>query len=180
MRELGIREWTAIAALCFGVLVAFVFLNPASGETGPRRPIERGDPPPTATPTPPDPPSLLPTPAGWNISFAALRDGEEIVDAQRVIPELDLQFDGVPFPDYRDDSWKVIALAQVELGAGSSQFTLHYDCDIRVFLNDSEVASQANPATPEDLVVTVDHEPGKYTIRIEATDTSGPFTLQYR
>ncbi|MGH2608654.1 MAG: hypothetical protein ACRDHF_06140 [Tepidiformaceae bacterium] len=182
MRDLGIREWTAIAALCFGVLLAFVFLDPAAGDSGPRPPLERGDAPPTATPVPvtAEPPSLLPTPENWNISFASIRNGEETIDAQRVLPELALQFDDVPFPDYRDDSWKVIVLTEAQLGAGSSVFTLHYDCEIRVFIDDREVASRGNPGAPEDLIVTFAHESGRFTIRIEATDTGGPFTLAYR
>jgi hypothetical protein len=179
MRDLGIREWTALAALCFGVLLAFVFLDPAAGDSGPRPPLERGDPPPT-TPTPPDPPSPLPTPENWQISFASIRDGEEVIDAQRVVPELDLQFEGVPFPDYRDDSWRVIAVTEVQLEPGTSQFALHYDCDIRIFVDDSEVTSRPNPDGPEDLVVTFPHEAGRFVIRVEATDTGGPFTLQYQ
>jgi hypothetical protein len=179
MRDLGIREWTALAALIFGVLLAFVFLNPAAGDSGPRPAIERGDPPPTATPTPSDPPSLLPTPQSWQVSFASIRDREETIDAQRVVPGLDLQFDHTPFPDYRDDSWKVIAATEIELGAGSSLFTLHYDCDIRVFVDDAEIASRPNPDAPEDLVITFPHGDGRFVIRIEATDSGGPFTLRY-
>jgi hypothetical protein len=182
MRELGIREWTAIIALGFGVLLAFVFLDPAASDSGPRPPVEEGDPPPTATPVPvtAEPPSLLPAPESWRIRFASIRNGEETIDAERALPQVKLEFENVPFPDYRDNSWKVTAETAVQLGAGSSLFTLRYDCDIRVFVDDREVAARGNPDQREDLVVTFAHEEGQFTIRIEATDTGGPFALEYR
>lgn len=181
MRELGLREWTAIAALCFGVLLAFVFLDPAAGDSGPRPPHELGDKPPTATaiPVTVQPPSPLPMPESWLIRFASIRNGSETVDAESALPELDLAFERVPFPDYRDDSWKVIAQTVVELGAGASEFTIRYDCTIRVFIDDREIASGDDPDGAANLVVSFPHEAGRFTIRVECTDTGGPFTLQY-
>ena len=182
MRELGVREWAGLAALVFGVLLAFVFLDPASSDTGGRPPIEHGDAPrtPTAVPITAEPPSLLPTPELWDISFASIRDGEETVEGGRVVDTLDLAFENAPFPDYRDDSWNVTARTTISLGVGSSVFTLEYDCAIRVFIDDREVTSADNPDGPSNLVVTFPHGRGRFDIRIEATDTGGPFRLAYR
>ncbi|MEX0781755.1 MAG: hypothetical protein WD557_03830 [Dehalococcoidia bacterium] len=182
MRDLGIREWAALAALLFGGLLAFVFLDPAAGDSGERPPLEHGDAPPTPTvvPVTPEPASQLPTPESWQVSFVTITNGEEFAEALRAVPTLALEFERTPFPDYRDDSWKVVAHASVELGAGSSLFTLEYDCALRVFIDDREIVSRDNPDSVQDLVVTFPHESGRYNIRIEATDTAGPFKLAYR
>jgi hypothetical protein len=182
MRELGFREWTALAALVFGVLLAFVFLDPAASDSGERPPLKQGEAPPTATiPAPtPEPPSQLPSPDGWGISFASIINEQESVEGTRVLPVLDLTFERAPFPDYRDDSWKVTASTSVTMGAGTSLFTLEYDCAIRVFIDDREIASRDDPEGPQDLVVTFPHESGNFTIRVEATDVGGPFRLGYK
>jgi hypothetical protein len=182
MRELGLREWTALAALVFGVMLGFVFLDPANGEPQPPLEIVYGnEPTPTPRPLPTEqPPSRLPTPARWDVRFASISNGREVVDSGRVIPELNLSFPNAPFPDYRDNSWKVTAATTVELGEGTSLFTIHYDCEIRVFIDDQEIASRGEPKQAEDLVVTFPHESGNFTIRIEATDGAGAFLLQYR
>ena len=186
MRDLGVREWTALGALVFAVLLGFVFLDPANGESGGRRTIRQGDPPPAATPTPAPttavvPPSALPAPEGWEVQFASIMNGREAAENPRLVTELDLAYERTPFPDYRDNSWKVTVRASVELGAGSSQFVLRYDAAIRVFVGDSEIASKPEPGRgPEDLVVTFPHEAGRYEIRIEANDTAGAFLLKYQ
>jgi hypothetical protein len=179
MRDLGFREWTALAALVFGVLLAFVFLDPATSDSGVRPQIEQGSVPPTPAPTE-APPSQLPVPEGWEISFAAIINGEESVDGSRVLPNLDLEFERAPFPDFRDDSWKVTAATTISLGEGTSLFTLEYDCAVRVFIDDREIASRGNPDERQDLVVTFPHGKGTFNIRVEATDVGGPFRLAYK
>lgn len=185
MRDLGLREWTALAALVFGVLVGFVFLDPASGGSEEPLPLRFGDRPtvpPTPTPVTPTPvtPSRLPAPDGWEVTFAIIGDGRETPDSARVVPSLDLAFERAPFPDYRDNSWKVTARASVELGEGSSMFVLRYDAAVRVFINDREMVSRPEPEHgAEELTVGFAHESGRAEIRIEASDEAGPFRLQY-
>ena len=185
MRELGTREWTALGALVFAVLLGLLFLDPANGESGGSVPRRQGDPPPFVSPSPvpsatPEPASALPRPESWEIQFAAIANGREAADDARVLPELNISFDRVPFPDYRDNSWKVTARTSVELGAGSSLFILHYDAEVKVYIDDRLVAEKPEPAAAEDLVITFPHESGRFEIRIEAIDAAGAFLLQYK
>ena len=185
MRELGTREWAGLGALVFAVLLGLLFLDPANGESGGSVPRRQGDVPPlvTSTPTPtatPEPASALPRPQNWEIQFAAISNGREVADNARILPELNVSFERVPFPDYRDNSWKVTAKTSVELGAGSSLFILRYDAEVKVYIDDRLVAEKPEPAAAEDLVVTFPHESGRFEIRIEAVDAAGPFLLQYK
>lgn len=179
MRDLGVREWAALAALVFGVFLGFLFLDPASGGSNEPIPARHGDTPTPIRPTP-EPPSQLPAPDAWNVMFTTIRDGRETEDSGRILPTLDLTFDRAPFPDFRDNSWKVVAGTSVDLGKGSSVFVIRYDAAVRVFVNDSEVAARPEPGNgPDTLTVTFEHEAGRATIRIEAVDEAGPFLLQY-
>jgi hypothetical protein len=163
----------------FGVFLGFLFLDPASGGSDEPIPPRHGDTPTPIRPTP-QPPSQLPVPTSWEVTFASISNGKETPDSLRIIPDLNLDFGQAPFPDYRDDSWRVTAETSVPLGKGSSVFVIRYDAAIRVFVNDSEVASRPEPEDgAQELVVTFEHGTGRAHIRIEATDQSGAFALQF-
>ena len=185
MRELGMREWTALGALLFAVVLGFVFLDPANGESGGSVPRRQGDVLPTSTSTPgqtatAEPPSALPKPQNWEIQFSSITNGREVPENARVLPDLSLTFERAPFPDFRDNSWKVTARTSIELGAGSSLFILRYDAALKVYIDDRLVTEKPEPSAAEDVVITFPHESGRFEIRVEATDLSGVFLLQYK
>jgi hypothetical protein len=41
------------------------------------------------------------------------------------------------------------------------------------------VAARDEPPAADDLVIAFPHHAGRFTIRVEATDASGPFSLLY-
>lgn len=137
---------------------------------------------PTQTPTPTPTPGRrieLEKPAAWVISFYSLgTDDSERHEGTNSLDALDLSFNGPPFPDLRDNSWKVVAETGLHADAGRWVFTIEYQGDVRVMFNNVEVA-KGSSGKPAKLDVAIDVPALEGTLRIEATDTYGPFVLRW-
>lgn len=187
MSSVGIREVVALGALGVAGFLGFLFLDPTSTESTSHTPgdIRLGEAPPTATPTPeptatPVPVTRLEQPESWQLRFyEAAISGGEILTGSSFLAELNLLAPGAPFRDMRDDAWSAVFEQQLATTAGSNGFTLEYDCDLVVYVDEVEVARAENPDGPERLEVVFEHGGGNASVRIEARDTGGPFVVRW-
>lgn len=185
MNSLGRREWVGLALLLVAVFIAGTFLDAgAHDNVAPRTPI-LGQPlpsptiEPTATATLP-PPSEVDIPDGsWLVEYFSGESDQPA--AGSFVESLDLQFDGAPFGDFKDDDWHVQARANLDLPAGQQTFTIVHDGAVRVLVNGNEVASDADPVDgARPLTVLFPFDGGPAQIRIVATDVAGPFLLRWQ
>ena len=78
-----------------------------------------------------------------------------------------------------DDDWRLEASTSVELAPGMQSFTLEYQGDVRVVVDNAEVASSTGVTSPRNLTAVFDHPGGRATIVIEAADSAGRFLLRW-
>lgn len=187
MSSVGLREVVALGALGVAGFLGFLFLDPTSTESTSHTPgdIHLGEAPPTATPTPepaatPAPVNRLEQPGNWQLRFYETAiSGGDILTGSSYVEELNLLAPAAPFRDMRDDAWSAVFSQELTTAAGRNGFTLEYDCDIVVYVDDVEVARAGNPDGPEPLDVVFEHAGGAASVRIEARDVGGPFLLRW-
>ncbi len=190
MMGLGLREWVGLAMLAIGLVIAATFLNPAAGGSDRPPSFSQGQTvgPSTPRPRPPTPvgptptPVAVPQPPGWLVEFFDISaDGAQRRAATGLPDTLDLAFPAAPFPGMRDDSFLVVAQAGGGLPPARYTFTLEYDCELRVLVAGSEVASAPDPGAAATLVVAFEHDGrGPAELRIECRDRGGPFLLRWK
>ena len=189
-----------LAALAVALVIGFMFLDPTAsesrnntpgqihlGETVAPTPVETavattGKPSttPVATATATPPAKKAGSPASWQVRFYEERkSGGEILNGEGFVPTLDLAFAGAPFPDSRDDAWFARASADFEVAAGRTQITIVHDCDLRVFVDDKEVAHEASGASGRGRAIVFEHAAGTARVMVECRDVGGPFRLQF-
>lgn len=184
----GIRDLVPVALLLVALAIAFNFLDPSKGASDGGRPtISLGEPPPTATPTatpaPTEAPvSDVPPPSTWVVMFVSISPaGSETIDGRYAFDSLDFEFPGPPFPDMRDDAWKIVAEGTVTIAEGGRQaFTFDHDGEARVFVDGREVGFQPDGGKAQALRSVFDRAPGQAIIRVEVRDTGGTLLLKTR
>lgn len=188
MNGIGLREVVALAALVVAIGISAMFLDPSASESKAPPPsmLLLSSPPsqsaPVTTATPVAPAHQLQQPAdGWYTEFFDARDGGEgSVTGQGFLEDLDLEFEGSPFPDVRDDLWYVRSTARLEVPDGRSEFTLEHRGSVSVLVDGKEAAQQAGGEDARTLTVSFEHEAGRAEISIEGRDTGGPFFLKWK
>ncbi len=184
----GIRDLVPVALVLVALAIAFNFLDPSKGSSGGGHPtISLGEPPPTATPTATAGPTEMPIaeappPSTWVVMFVSISPaGSETIDARYAFNTLDFEYEGPPFPDVRDDAWKIVAEGTVSLALdGRHAFAFEHDGEARVFVDGHEVASRPDGATVQDVRAVFQHAAGDAIIRIEVRDTGGRLLLKTR
>lgn len=163
---IGLREIVALGALGFAAFIGYLFLDPAStdGDTAPR-----------PTPTP----SRVVVAAGlspWELTFVERRSSGDIVDGTLTAPELDLEYDGAPFPDMKDDAWAVFAAATFNGPPGRYLLSVTYTGEIGVTLA-GETRKVSPPVGDATLRIPFEHGTGPTAIQLRLGDVSGPARL---
>jgi hypothetical protein len=179
------REWAGIAMLALAILISATFLDAGAGDVPPARTPVLGTPlPPTVAtpyvaPTPtPQPPGELDTPEGaWLVEYFSLPGN--VREAANAVDTLDLAFDAAPFGDLHDDSWMLVASHDIEAPAGPRQFTIDYDGEVTIYLDDAQILSANDPSQNRPLTVIFEHPGGSARLRIELRDTAGPLALRW-
>jgi len=168
---IGIREVVALVVLAGALAIGAGFCDP--GATG-------NTPEPRATAT-----AVARTAAEglspWNVTFlegASLANS--IIVGSGEYPELDLAFDGAPFPDMKDDRWSLSASATFNGAGGVHHFELTWSGEVTLSLNSQDQA--VSPATGSGRTLLLPFEqaetPTTFTIRL--TDVSGPAAVSAR
>jgi hypothetical protein len=183
MGPLSRRDTVGLAILAIGLAIGVTFLNPGSGEGAKDEPLHYGttvpDVTPTVSPTPVPPPSpLAPPPDGWLLHYYNGAPAPENEDSTRVVPTLDLRFPNAPYPDMHDNNWSLVAEATYGLAPGRYVLKLEHQGDVRVTVDGGEFASQADTGAPQSLTVPINHLTSPISIRIEARDRAGVFSLR--
>lgn len=187
MNTVGVREVVALGALAVAGFIGFLFLDPTSTESTNHTPgdIHLGEAPPTATPTleptaTPVPVSRVAPPANWQLSlYERAVSGGDILTGTTFVEALDMEAEGSPFTDMRDDAWSAAFEADVATVAGRNGFELEYDCELVVLADGAEVFRAENPDGARRAEVVFDHAGGKTRVRIEARDGGGPFVVRW-
>ncbi len=184
--KFGVRDLVPVLLLLVALVIAFNFLDPSKGSSDGGHPtISLGEPPPTptpaATPSPTEVPvAEVPAPSTWVVMFVSISPaGSETVDARYAFNMLDFEFEGPPFPDMRDNAWKLVVQGTVTISEGGRHaFTFEHDGEARVFVDGREEAFQADAAQPRTLSAVFDHPAGDAVIRVEVRDTGGALVLK--
>ena len=177
------REWFALAAFAFSLVLAFTFVNAtAHDDMAPRTPVLGSplgpDGQPLATPTPTSVPVEVEAPEqGWLVRYVSLPS--ETLDGETTLETLDLHFDAAPFLYMEDDAWRLDAFARFDLPAGTQQFSIEVDGALRVFVNGSEVVSSPDSDGIRPITVLWSHTGERAAVHIEVTDSGGPVTLRW-
>ena len=185
MRGIGLREAVGLGALAVALGIGFLFLNPAASESQNAAPgqVHLGE-----TPTPAPSPTATPEPAteltapsnSWLIQFYEVPiTGGELLNGSGAAQTLDMSFAGPPFPDFHDDRWFLRASADFQVTDGLSRLTIVHDGDLRVLVDDKEVAHDADGPDAKTAEVTFRHAAGRAHVQIEARDEGGPFELKF-
>jgi hypothetical protein len=179
MGSLGLREWAAIAALLAAAVIAITFIDPTSGGSD-RQGSSKASPTAgrKATLGPPRP---LPQPPLWSVGFHDITaDGASRLDGQGVLEKLDMSYPGAPFGTLRDDSWKVVAEAPFSAAEGQYDFSVEHDCELRISVNEEEVAADPDSQAAATVRVSFTHAGGTGSIKVECRDRGGPFLLRWK
>jgi hypothetical protein len=179
MASLGLREWVALGALLAAVVIAITFVDPTSGgsstSNGPSRVLT------VSRSVTASPPQTLAQPGAWNVGFHDISaDGASRLDTQVALEKLDIAFPGAPFAGLLDNSWKLTAEADLELAPGTYNFSLEHDCELRVRLNNVEVASSDDRPAASVVDISFTHAGGYASLKIECRDRTGPFVLRWK
>lgn len=187
---LGRREWFALVALAFSVLVASTFLSATAHDHDmePRTPFV-GEPLPSPTAPPRETveqvdgqsPRVAPAPEdGWQVAYFSVATGERVSEGSR--DELALMYEAAPLPGLEDDGWRMEARATLELRDGLHEFTLAYAGSVEVTVDGSRVASarSGGDAEGDELRVLFEHGGGPAEVVIEAVDVGGGFQLRWK
>jgi hypothetical protein len=203
MRDLGLREVVGLAALAVALVIGFLFLDPTASESRNETAgqIQRGEtvvsiPPPAettaataqptvaatpllaATPTPPA--KRAASPSSWQVQFYEVaKTGGELLNGGGFVPTLDLTFATAPFPDFHDDAWFVRASADFQVAEGRTEITIVHDGDLRVFVDEKEVAHEEDGPSARGRSIVFEHAAGTAQVMIECRDVGGPFRLQF-
>jgi|GEM_PF-2273632 len=199
MHGVGLREWVALGVLAVAGILGFMFFDPSSTDGSNKglvrertvdvaqetRPPATPSGQPSATPAPtatPVPAAKLGEPGGsWQITYyESSKPGEGVRGAQGFAATLDLDFAGKPFPDFRDDDWRVVATQSMELAAGRYTFSLESDGALRVQAGHTILIDSADNGGRRVQALTFDHKGGHVSLTIEVRDTGGPVFLRWR
>jgi hypothetical protein len=191
MLRLGVREIVPLVLFLVAIGVSATFLDPAktSGNVGPRPAAPGYGTPVASTPTTAAgmatgvaPLRPMPAPEKWSIAFVeVLPAGGERIAYRFDSPEVNFAYEGSPSPGIRDDAWRLVAEAQVELPeAGRYFLVIEHDAEVRVFIDGRETAYQVAGDGVRQVTVTFSHGPGVAAVRVEGTDGGGAFLLRIR
>lgn len=184
---MGLREWVGLGVLGVAALFGFLFFDPTSTDGGnrPPRTISLGEKPtatPATTPTPtPVPVTRLAQPdGGWLVQYwEDLASGGEVRTGEGFSARLALEFFERPFPDTRDDAWRLEASQELALDAGRYSFTLETDGAVKAWLGDRQLLDEADTEGVRRSELVFDHPGGSSTLRISVEDTGGPVRIRY-
>jgi len=175
------RDWIALAILGIALVISVRFAFGATDYASRVKSVPTQAAPTATAPTPGTATNILPAPTSpWTAQFtSADHPATNIVTT--TLPALDLNFNGAPFLGLPDDSWSVDAAAGFALKPGHYTFGVQHDGELHVYIDNREVASDADPANFTSRTVTVgfDSKGGMSVIRIVAMDNGGTFTLKF-
>ncbi len=184
---LGLREWVALGVLGFAGLLGFLFFDPTStdGGTPPPKTISLGTQP-TATPfvkatATPVPVIRVTEPrGGWLVVYwEDVASGGEIRTGEGFVDRLALEFPGRPFPDIRDDGWRLEASQELELEPGRYGFTLESDGAVKAWAGDAQLLDEADSSNLRRSELEFDHPGGRLMLRFAIDDTGGPAVIRW-
>ncbi len=193
---LGTREIVALGLLAVAVIagVSVTLLRPddqAETRAAEERIAERtaaANPnrnrTPTRTPTPrptPLPAIGIDAPDGWQIRYESVSStGGAIPEGQYAIESLNLSFGAAPFPDMKDNQWRVIVAADLNADRpGPWEFTIDYQGSVKVFVGE-QLVGEGSSDKPAKLDIEAPSRYASSSIRIEAADTGGAFLLRWQ
>ena len=187
MFGVGLREWVGLGVLGVAALFGFLFFDPTSTDGGTQTPgtISLGD---TPTPTPVVTPTATPVPitrltepaGGWLVVyFEAASSGGELRTGEGFDPTLDFDFPDRPFPDIRDDAWRLEASQDLDLEPGRYRFTLETDGEVRAWAGETQIMDESDSLNPRRSELQFDHPGGRVTLKFSVKDTGGPFVLRW-
>ncbi len=177
-----------LGALAVALVLGFIYLDPASGES--RRPVEISlgqtpTPIPTVGPTqvPPTPrptPVALTQPAGgWLIGiYQDAFSGGELLVSQAAATKLDVTYPLAPFLDVRDDAWSLRAETDFDVVPGRYLLTLEYEGRLTVFANGRELFSEESTGGSKTREVEFEVTGRDFHLRIDLRDVKGPLRLR--
>jgi hypothetical protein len=123
---IGVREVVAIAALCGAILLGFAFCDPTSSEShSTNRP----------TPTIParEPAEGL---SPWTVTYVQGKDLDHgVIVGSGTFPQLDLTYQGGPFPDVPDNAWGLFAVSTFTGVPGKYHIQVSWRGDLRLTVN---------------------------------------------
>jgi hypothetical protein len=179
---LGLREWVGLAALLAGVAMAATFLDPsAGGSSRPPTSVGPGLAAPTPTPRPdPGPPIPLLRPDHWVVAFHDITaDGAARLDSQAVVQALEFEFEGAPFINLKDDSWKLTAEAGFTAAYGRYTVSFEHQCELKVQVDYRTVGERDQSREGDVVTFTFVHAGGNGFLKLDCRDTGGPFGLRW-
>lgn len=186
MSTVGFREAVGLVLFVIAIAVAATFLDPSKTNGNPSpRPIAHGDAVPghlPETPGPLAPSRPMPAPKEWTVFYVEVTPGgvEEIVHRESR-SDIDLTFSGSPLTGVPEDGWRLIVECRVDLPeAARYYFVMEQQGEARVFVDGMETEYRFSPDGPRRVTVSFGHDAGPATVRIEATDTGGAFSLAVR
>lgn len=193
---LGTREVVALGMLVIAVIagVSVTLLRPddaSETQAAEDRIAERTaaanpdrDKPPTNTPT--AVPTALPAieidaPVGWQVLYeTASASGGFTPEGQFSTDNLDFVFPGPPFPDMRDNQWRMVVASTIAPGrVGPWLFSLDYQGSVKVYVNE-RLVGEGESSEPATLEIEAPSRFESSSIRIEAQDTGGAFLLRWK
>lgn len=192
---LGTREVVALGLLIIAIVagVSVTLLRPddaAETRAAEERIAERtaaADPDrtrptrtPVAVPTP-LPAIEIDAPVGWQVRYETVASsGGFTPEGQFSTEGLDFSFPGPPFPDMRDNAWRLVAASTLEAERpGPWLFSLEYQGAVKVFVGE-QLVGEGESAERATLEVEAPSRHASTSIRIEAQDTGGQFILRWK
>ncbi len=172
------RDWVALAALVIALAISVRFFLGATD--GAPRVVVAPTPVPVTTQAA-GTGNLLPSPTSpWTAQFTSTANPSTNV-VTTVLPALDLNFNGAPFFGLADEAWSVDVAAGFVLNPGHYTFGLQHDGELRVYVDNREIASDTDPADGLSTTIDVgfDSKGGMSVIRIVAADKGGTFKLKF-
>ena len=183
MSRLGPREWVGLGLLVLALVMGLSFFTYNDSS----RP-----PPPSATATPatlasaePTPTPLakrtLAAPVGWVVSFVKGDPAKAKAELGVFSEALDVEQKEVPFPDYRDGNFGIVAEVTLTADGGAYSFSFELQGKARLLANGEQVAEWTSLDKKTKVSGTIPHAGGTLTLRLEAADPVGfPLVVRWK
>ena len=112
----------------------------------------------------------------WLVTFLDTSSGTPTPAAQSSVDTLDFNFDGAPFPDFRDDHWAMLARKDFDAEPGTYLLTIQFSGEIHVSIDGKDVA--ITPGTGKGTAsLPIAQGDVPTVILINMTDAAGLFQL---
>jgi hypothetical protein len=112
----------------------------------------------------------------WSVTFLDTSSGTPVPVGQAPLDVLKFDFAGAPFPDVKDDRWKLLARTVFDAPPGNYSLVIDFTGEIHVSFDGKDLGITPARGSGTTSLTIVQHT-APTTILIDVADVGGPFRL---